>query len=451
VLFALLMAGGVWFGRFAYLRITLRPEPRISYWDAELARQFPVPADALPVSEISAVLTSRPFESDPQITALQLPASQPYDVTEYLRRRWDSPRADVAATSTVLSGQSFADARRSLEDVVSRPWSFSVTSDPFATFVDYSLAAARAWAKWLVVHSYWAHSEGRTDEAVADWRLVFTLAGRLGVLPGVIPPLVAAAIEALVAEEMTLAAHEGVDAIDLRRLTQEIDTTLRPAETVRRMCAVERVQHMCLLEFLFVQEPAGWMDVSELTLFRAQMNAWRGTGPSAPSRLWNLASPLFHNLATARRQVEAQFDGYEQCVDMASSARISKQESTGRDGPSVLDGRVYEFSLARAFELHFRSLTCVEAALATLAIAQYHREHGQYPESLEELVPAILPRVPTDYADLRPLRYRRTGDDYLLYSIWSNGVDEGGVGDVENYEAPDHVFSRLRRKLEDGR
>jgi hypothetical protein len=52
-----------------------------------------------------------------------------------------------------------------------------------------------------------------------------------------------------------------------------------------------------------------------------------------------------------------------------------------------------------------------------------------------------MPQVPTDPFDGRPLRYVVKDDEYLVYSIGTDGVDDGGQGDVN----PDIVF-RVERK-----
>lgn len=448
VLLALLVVGGVWFGRFAYLRVTLRPAPRIEYWNAELARLFPAPPDALPMSQIDAALTSRPFELDPQITSLPSTATQPYDVSDCFRRRWDSPRPEVMATRAVLAGQEFAEACRILEDALSRPWHFPPSSDPMNVHPSYHLMEdARQWARWLVVHSYWAAGQGQTGAAVRDWRLVFQLAGQLRRQPATIPHLVAMAIEELAAQEMTEAAREGIGSADLHRLTAQIDASLPPGDAVQKIIAAERISVLCWLEHVYVPEPAGWLDVSGFAGMVSQSNSWAAAPPASPSRLWNLTSPLFHDLSTARRNVTRHFESYQACRDLISSARVSETEAARTDGPTVLDGVPGLFSPARASASHFQSVTCIEGALASLGLAEYRRAHGRYPDSLEDLVPAILPRVPIDYAGGKPLRYRRSGDDYVLYSIWSNGIDDGGVDEPDDRDPPDKVFSNLRRKL----
>lgn len=62
-----------------------------------------------------------------------------------------------------------------------------------------------------------------------------------------------------------------------------------------------------------------------------------------------------------------------------------------------------------------------------IALRRYQLSRGQYPESLADLVPAWLPAVPFDPFDARPLRYRRlANEEYLLYSLGPNGIDENG-------------------------
>ena len=67
--------------------------------------------------------------------------------------------------------------------------------------------------------------------------------------------------------------------------------------------------------------------------------------------------------------------------------------------------------------------------LTVLALELFSREHGHYPEKLDELIPDFLPAVPEDThtPTKTPLRYRRDADGALIYSIGDNGTDDGGV------------------------
>ena len=63
---------------------------------------------------------------------------------------------------------------------------------------------------------------------------------------------------------------------------------------------------------------------------------------------------------------------------------------------------------------------------AGLACRIHKVRTGQYPESLEALVPALLTEVPVDPFTGRPLVYRRAGEGFIVYSFGSNLKDDGG-------------------------
>jgi hypothetical protein len=68
-------------------------------------------------------------------------------------------------------------------------------------------------------------------------------------------------------------------------------------------------------------------------------------------------------------------------------------------------------------------------ALLAVAIALqgYRAGHGDYPDSLDNLVPSYLKALPNDpFAVEGGLRYKRNGQKYVLYSIGPDGKDDGG-------------------------
>lgn len=81
-----------------------------------------------------------------------------------------------------------------------------------------------------------------------------------------------------------------------------------------------------------------------------------------------------------------------------------------------------------------------------------HLKAGRFPESLDQLVPNYLGEVATDPFDGRPLRFTRTTDGVVIYSVGENGVDDGGSvvpGENERW-GKDFGFRLLhpdRRKL----
>ena len=79
-----------------------------------------------------------------------------------------------------------------------------------------------------------------------------------------------------------------------------------------------------------------------------------------------------------------------------------------------------------------------------MALLRYKAEYGQFPDSLDELVPEYLKAVPLDPFGPGPLTYKRQGDDFILYSWGLNFKDDDGRFDtrvlrMEDVEG-DYVF-----------
>jgi hypothetical protein len=64
----------------------------------------------------------------------------------------------------------------------------------------------------------------------------------------------------------------------------------------------------------------------------------------------------------------------------------------------------------------------------SFALEWYHRDHGRYPQKLEELARKYLKQIPGDIFSGKPLIYRPDEKGYLLYSVGYNGKDDGGRG-----------------------
>lgn len=73
-----------------------------------------------------------------------------------------------------------------------------------------------------------------------------------------------------------------------------------------------------------------------------------------------------------------------------------------------------------------RTQTAADLGVTACAIERYRLAKGGYPDDLTQLVPAFLAKVPTDVIDGKPLRYRKEGQRFALYSIGWNGQDDGG-------------------------
>jgi hypothetical protein len=85
-------------------------------------------------------------------------------------------------------------------------------------------------------------------------------------------------------------------------------------------------------------------------------------------------------------------------------------------------------ALTKVANYSHRSRIDSEATLTILAVMQYEKEHGEYPESLDVLVEKrLLTEVPLDPFSDKPLIFRQTDNDFILYSVGYNLTDDGGT------------------------
>jgi len=84
-------------------------------------------------------------------------------------------------------------------------------------------------------------------------------------------------------------------------------------------------------------------------------------------------------------------------------------------------------SMGRLNEIAYRQKAQVEALITVLAIIRFKQSTGNYPESLDNLVvTGYLKQLPMDPFSDKPLIYKRTEDNFTLYSVGLNFIDDGG-------------------------
>jgi hypothetical protein len=105
-----------------------------------------------------------------------------------------------------------------------------------------------------------------------------------------------------------------------------------------------------------------------------------------------------------------------------------------------MPGRLYIFSrmllpsLGKAPAGDADHVALVRVAATALAIERFRVAHSNaLPENLEQLMPACCMAVPADPYDGKPLRYKPHGASYAVYSVGSDGHDDGGVVWGSNY------------------
>ena len=85
-------------------------------------------------------------------------------------------------------------------------------------------------------------------------------------------------------------------------------------------------------------------------------------------------------------------------------------------------------ALRSAVERWFQYRQDTGSFAAMLAIESFRIEHDRLPNSLDELSLNYLPSIPADLMDPgQGLKYKAVDGSYLIYSVGSDGDDDGGV------------------------
>lgn len=85
-------------------------------------------------------------------------------------------------------------------------------------------------------------------------------------------------------------------------------------------------------------------------------------------------------------------------------------------------------NFVKATQTMARNQTLANEAFIACGLERYRLAHGQYPETLDSLVPQFAAQLPHDIIGGQSLRYHRSPDGrFTLYSVGWNGTDDGGV------------------------
>ncbi len=153
----------------------------------------------------------------------------------------------------------------------------------------------------------------------------------------------------------------------------------------------------------------------------------------------NKTKDLFANYARERIGNADKFCNNIKNVDIQMQAPSSYVEiylSENIIGKILYDITAVSLSSVNTKKCNEDSL--VSAAQAMIAIKAYKNDNGDYPNSLEQLVPDYLTSVPLDYFDGNSLRYSK--EEKVLYSIGENLKDDGGSTGDDWKKMPDPTF-----------
>jgi hypothetical protein len=135
------------------------------------------------------------------------------------------------------------------------------------------------------------------------------------------------------------------------------------------------------------------------------------------------------NLVTAYQMREGNLDPVRELVSPSACKQNADRVETFLEvkSPFRIFAAIAVANFSKATQTVARNQNLANEALVACALERYRMAHNEYPESLDALAPQFIEKLPHDIINGGPLKYRREGDSFVLYSIGWNEKDDGGV------------------------
>ncbi|MEZ6072103.1 MAG: hypothetical protein R3C10_18060 [Pirellulales bacterium] len=280
-------------------------------------------------------------------------------------------------------------------------------------------------------------AEGRYEEAFEDTMAVHRLARLEGSGPTVVHYIVGLACDGMACElVLALAADEDVPERMLQKALRDVSGLERWKGMADRFDEAERLAALDTALTLY-RDPSlsglgGGKESSTISRLAASSVDWNFVLTRINGEYDDLADASRNPGDEQRQQKlveneEALDDAAKMTPGCAAWCAISRQARSAWIANTVL--RLMMPASHAALTAEVRTNLSLDLATTALAIALYRTRHGEYPETLDLLVPEIMDDVPVDAFADGPFHYERRGEGYLLYSIGQDGRDDGATNE----------------------
>ncbi len=270
---------------------------------------------------------------------------------------------------------------------------------------------------------------GQPDVALADLDLALYLASTVRNEPFLISHLVRCAMIQLALQPVWegLADHQWTDA-QVATLQQQLAgldfladdaTAMRGEQAAGNSVIAYARQNPRQLDYFVGEDQAAYNEAAVIALFMPR--GWFYLEQVNYNRCFDAFVRQGVDLG-ARRVNPEQLQQNEEAI-----------EQTLRGGISLLFGhRVMSAMLIPAIPPAHQKFaftqTMVDEAVLACGLERFRLANGRYPDSLAELTPRFVGKLPHDLFTGEPLKYRRTDDGrFVLYSVGWDGKDDGGM------------------------
>jgi hypothetical protein len=293
----------------------------------------------------------------------------------------------------------------------------SVFSETFLS----RLGAFKGLARLFGISSWTELTAGNPEAAVTDVETMLALSDAAVSQPLLISALVQIAmVESAISPIWAGLAERRWDDAQLARLEARLDRVNLVAD-MRHCLRGERVFALTLLSAAQTRTELDSNVVGEdmMPLYRAL-------------RWWPRAFLYRNQINIARAYQEILIDPLDAAGPSVRLRKAAEDQATRASYKTVSPYNFFLPLLLPAVEAAAEKAAAgqVTVTLARVAcvLERYRLADGVYPETLEELTPRFLDRIPPDPINGGPLLYRREDfDRFALYSVGPNENDDGGV------------------------
>jgi len=293
------------------------------------------------------------------------------------------------------------------------------------------LAWSLCWRGWLRAE------QGRYQEALADLKSCYRMGQHNKGNRILIEQLVGMAIEALATQTLRdiLSEYE-IDSIILTKLQKDFEQIIA-SEDFTINFEVEKLFAYDAIQRCFTQDRIGGGHIcpQELKVLRTLLGYDRSLFEHMiEERVWT--APL-HVLFThpnkqeTREMAERYYDFWKKMARKTPAWTCSEGIDLERQSSEIIKANILLEILApqfgKAIEISYRIRTEVRALVTIIGLLRYKRNKAFYPENLTELMTnGYISELPLDPWSDRLLVYKKTDDDFTLYSVGENFKDDGG-------------------------
>jgi hypothetical protein len=346
-----------------------------------------------------------------------------------------TPQAQDAATDVLLALSKYDAELNELRAASRRPYSmFPIHYDEDYSALLPHLAVLKRIALVLQLRATAALAASKSEQALTDVLLSLRLADSIKSEPFIISYLVRLAIIEIALEPVWegIVQHRWNDA-QLQALANECETYDFVPDQVRairgerafanavldRMATVSRWERARMLAQL--GEPPDEESSGDIGSFR-----WLALGPAGWLRQNQVAQGVWfqdmivESLHATNRAAQRNYqDGM---------TREKWEKQVGWPSPYNLLARILTPAFGNSRHRSLWAQTGVNLARIACSLERYRLARGQYPASLDALVPQFLGSVPPDFYSGGPLKYGKTDNgQFVLYSVGRNQRDDGGT------------------------